>query len=443
MARISVFGLGYVGAVTTAVLADHGHEVVGVDNNADKVATVAAGRSPVVEPGLPELVARNVAAGRLRSTTDVGDAVASTDLSMICVGTPSLGNGGLDLSQVEKVCHEIGAALAGTRKRHTVVVRSTMLPGSTAEVVVPALHGAMDAADAAQVAVCVNPEFLREGTSIADFHAPPFTIIGADDAASAATVASLYTMLPGEPVVVPVPVAEMLKYACNAFHALKVVFANELDSICQPQGIDSARLMDVFVQDTRLNLSARYLKPGFAFGGSCLPKDLRALVHHARHLDVDTPMLEGILRSNRNHVDRTVREVQATGHRRIGLVGLSFKPGTDDLRESPLVELAERLIGKGYDLHVYDPGVAVGDLVGANRTFIVHEIPHIASLMAGSVEEFLAACDVVVVGHRSPEAATVLDQVDDHHVVIDVARTGLAPAPTVITLPEAEAAVTG
>jgi GDP-mannose 6-dehydrogenase len=442
MARISVFGLGYVGAVTTAVMADHGHHVIGVDSNADKAATVASGRSPVLEPGLDDLVARNVRAGRLRATTDVADAIADSDVSLICVGTPSLASGGLDLSQVEKVCQEIGTALAGTRKHHTVVVRSTMLPGSTAEVVVPALRRSLDDPDADRVAVCVNPEFLREGTSIADFHEPPFTIIGADDEESAAAVASLYTMLPAEPVVVPVQVAEMLKYACNAFHALKVVFANELDSICQQQGIDSARLMDVFCQDTRLNLSARYLRPGFAFGGSCLPKDLRALIHHARHLDVDTPMLEGVLRSNRNHVDRAIREVRATGRRRVGLVGLSFKPGTDDLRESPLVELAERLIGKGYDLRVYDPGVAVGDLVGANRTFIVNEIPHIASLMAGSVETFLGSCDVVVVGHRSPEAAAVLEQVEDRHVVIDIARTGL-PVPEVITLPEATPSVPG
>ncbi len=424
MSRISVFGLGYVGAVTAAVLAEDGHTVIGVDANPSKVAAVAGGRAPVVELGLDDLILRGVRSGQLRATADVDEAVSGSDISMICVGTPSLESGGLDLSQVEKVCGEIGHRLRDKAAPHTVVVRSTLLPGSTDQVVIPALEGTSGRIVGQGVLVGVNPEFLREGSSLKDFYDPPFTIVGADDDQTARSIAELYEGAPSPPLVVPVRVAEMLKYACNAFHALKIVFANEIDSICLRQGIDSTQMMEIFCRDTKLNVSPRYLRPGFAFGGSCLPKDLRALVHHARHLDVDTPVLGAILRSNRDHVSRALQEVMATGERRIGLVGLSFKPGTDDLRESPLVELAERLIGKGYDLRVHDPHVAVANLVGANRRYIEREIPHIATLMVDTPAELLRDSEVIVLGHDSPDARAVTRQLSAHHRVIDLVRSG-------------------
>lgn len=424
--RISVFGLGYVGAVSVAALADSGHELVGVDANPDKVAMVAAGRTPVIEAGLGELMAAGVAAGRIRATTDALEAVSASDLSFICVGTPSLSNGSLDLGQVEKVCGDIGAALATLgRTGHVVVARSTMLPGSMDEVVIPALERSSGLRAGVDFGICCNPEFLREGTSIKDFRQPPFTLIGADDQAVATVVREVYASIDAEEVVVPVRVAEMAKYASNAFHALKVTFANEVGSICKASGIDGRVVMDVFARDTRLNVSAAYLRPGFAFGGSCLPKDVRALVHHAGRADVGVPMLNSILPANQAHLARAYELVRATGERRVGFLGFSFKAGTDDLRESPTVELIERLIGKGYEIGVYDRNVSLANLQGANRAYIEREIPHIASLMHATADDVLAAFDVIVIGNPSPEFVTVLEHAAPRHRIIDL--VGLLP----------------
>jgi GDP-mannose 6-dehydrogenase len=425
MAQIAVFGLGYVGAVSAAALAADGHDVTGVDTNPLKVEMINAGHSPVVEEGLAGLIAAGVAAGRLRATTDAADAVGRSDVSMICVGTPSRPNGSLDLGQMERVCRQIGERLAD-RPGHVVVARSTMLPGSTDDVMVPILEKTSGGRAGVDFGVCINPEFLREGSSIRDFRNPPFTLIGSDDPAATRAVSSLYAGIDAELIVVPVRVAEMVKYTSNAFHAIKVSFANEIGAICKRQRVDSHAVMDIFCRDDKLNVSPAYLRPGFAFGGSCLPKDLRALVYHARHLDVHTPLLESVMPSNREQIDRAFQLVQDTGRRRIGVLGFSFKAGTDDLRESPLVDLIERLIGKGYEVRVFDRNVSLANLQGANRAYIEGEIPHISSLMCGTVEEVVAASDVVVIGNGAPEFAGVTTMATADQVIIDLVR--LAPA---------------
>ena len=426
MAHIAIFGLGYVGAVTAAALASDGHDVIGVDTNPTKVDMIASGRSPVVEEGLAELIAAGVESGRLRATTRGADAMAASDVSMICVGTPSRPNGSLDLSQVERVCDQIGAGLA-ERSGHVVITRSTMLPGSTDDVVIPVLEKASGRQAGRDFGVCVNPEFLREGSSIRDFRHPPFTLIGSDEESAAQTVSQIYRGIDADTIVVPVRIAEMVKYTSNAYHAIKVAFANEIGAVCRQQGVDSHAVMDIFCRDDKLNVSAAYLRPGFAFGGSCLPKDLRALVHHARAMDVDAPLLEAVMPSNRRQIDRAFRLVQDASRKRIGILGFSFKAGTDDLRESPLVELIERLIGKGYELRVYDRNVSLANLHGANRAYIEREIPHIASLLCDTVEEVLAATEVVVIGNSAPEFAEVVELADDDHIVIDLVRIAKDP----------------
>lgn len=422
MARIAVLGLGYVGTVTAAALAAFGHEVIGVDTNPEKVTMVNEGRSPVIEEGLDELLADGVAAGRIRATDDTAEAITGTDVSMVCVGTPSLDNGSLDLSQVERVAALIGEALASHDGYHVVGIRSTMLPGSMRETVIATLENASGKTAGVDFGVCLNPEFLREGSSLRDFRNPPFTLIGGDDDRSVSAVAELYAELAAEVVVVPLGVAEMVKYTSNAFHALKVTFANEIGAISKTLGIDSHQVMDVFARDRKLNISEAYLRPGFAFGGSCLPKDLRALSYHARTSDIETPLLEAIMRSNTVHVERALRMIQAQGRKRVGVLGFSFKAGTDDLRESPIVELIERLIGKGYEITVYDRNVSLANLKGANRAYIEREIPHIASLMASSVADVVAFAEVLVVGNAAEEFRDVPDAVRDDQTVIDLVR---------------------
>lgn len=422
MTTISIFGLGYVGAVSAAVLADNGHKVLGVDVNPTKVAMINAGQSPIIEAGMPELMQKGVASGQICATTDSTQAVLDSDLSIICVGTPSHPNGSLNLTFVERVCQQIGAALAKKEAYHVIIARSTMLPGSTEELVIPALEEASGKKAGQDFGVCFNPEFLREGSSIKDFYDPPFTVIGSSDEQAAAVAQELYSMLDAPLMVVPIKVAEMVKYACNAFHALKVTFANEIGNICKQQKIDSHQVMDIFCQDTKLNISPYYLKPGFAFGGSCLPKDLRALLYHARHHDLEPPVLQAVLPSNRQQIDKAYQLIKRTNRKRVGVLGFSFKAGTDDLRESPMVELVERLIGKGYEVRVYDKNVSLANLQGANRAYIEKEIPHIASLMCDSIEDVLAACDVVVVGNRAPEFRQVLDQIRPEQIVMDLVR---------------------
>ena len=428
MSSVSVFGLGYVGCVSSACFAREGHTVIGVDVNPTKVALVNSGRSTIVEEGIAELVANVVTSGRLRATTSVREAVHATEISLVCVGTPSASNGALDLSYVERVCFEIGEALRDKGGFHTIVIRSTVLPGTVHGVATPALERGSGKKAGVDFGVCSNPEFLREGTSIKDFFDPPFTLIGADSGQASDAVKGLYAGLEAPVHVVAVRVAEMVKYACNCYHGLKVGFANEIGNICKALEVDSHEVMRIFCEDRKLNISAAYLKPGFAFGGSCLPKDLRAVTHKARELDIETPILRATLESNRRQIERAFTMIQKTGARRIGMLGMSFKPGTDDLRESPLVSLIELMVGKGMELAIYDRDVSEAQLIGANKDYIEGEIPHIWSLMRGSASEVIEYGDVVVVGNATGEIRALDVQTFSGKQIVDLARLfGRAP----------------
>ena len=425
--HLAVFGLGYVGSVSAACLSQLGHSVVGIDVNPEKAAHIRAGHAPVVEPRLDELMRANVRAGRL-TAFDRPDAAADAEVYMICVGTPSNAQGAVDLTALKAVLEQIARMLAGTRSFKTVVIRSTLLPDIIHRTVIPAL-----AASGRQAGVdfglCVNPEFLREGSAVDDFFQAPFTLVGQLNDASGEPVASVYTGIEAPIIRTDIATASLVKYASNAFHALKVAFANEIGTLAESFDADGTAIMDLFCRDTKLNVSAKYLRPGFAFGGSCLPKDLRAMLYQARHADIDLPLLSSIFESNSLQIERAIERIQHTGHRRIGLIGLSFKAGTDDLRESPLVTLAEALIGKGMDLRIYDPDVDLGQLVGTNRAYIQRAIPHIAGVMADNLRDVLAHGQVVVIGKAIPELSTWDAAGDTSAVILDVARTLKRPAP--------------
>lgn len=420
--RVSVFGLGYVGTVTAACLAQSGHEVVGVEINPEKVALVNKGIPPVVEPGLDALLAEVVRTGRLRAITSADEAILASEVGLICVGTPGRANGQLGVEGLERVGGEIGKALRERREPYTVVLRSTVLPGTTERVLIPALLVGAGGRPADRLRVAVNPEFMREGSSLRDFAEPPLTLVGCDDPGTAALLRSLYGRLDAPFIQTGVRTAEMVKYVSNAFHALKICFANEIGDVCAALGADAQEVMRIFLMDRKLNVSEAYLRPGFAFGGSCLPKDLRALVYAAHAGDVPVPLLSGILPSNDGQIRRAIEAVLAKRRRRIGIVGLSFKPGTDDLRESPMVVLVEALIGKGCDVRIYDPNVAVARLIGANRRYIEEEIPHIASLMCESLDALLDHAEALVIANPGEDAFTALRKARPQQVVIDLTR---------------------
>jgi len=420
--KISVFGLGYVGSVSAACFAKEGHEVVGVDVNLTKIRIINEGASPVVEAGIGDIIRDEVKAGRLRATDDTNQAIQNTEVSLVCVGTPSNTNGSLDLTHVTQVCAEIGAALRQKKDRHVVVIRSTMLPGTIGGVVIPTLESHSGKKAGTDFGVCINPEFLREGTSVKDFYGPPFTLIGADDEATAATVRQLYSGIEAPVFATSVKTAEMVKYVCNCFHALKVGFANEVGNICKALGVDSHEVMNIFCEDKKLNLSPYYLKPGFAFGGSCLPKDLRAINYKAKEVDVEVPLLSAILPSNKLQIERAVDMVLRTGKKRVGILGFSFKAGTDDLRESPMVTLIEALIGKGLQLAIYDRDVSLARLFGANKEYIEREIPHISQLMRSTIDEVLEFGEVLVIGNKAEEFAQIETKQRDGQIVIDLVR---------------------
>jgi len=420
--KLSVFGLGYVGCVSAACFAKAGHEVVGVDVNQVKVDIINGGRSPIVEPGIEELIREAVGAGRLRATTDAAEAVAGADVSLVCIGTPSNPNGSLNLTYIKRACQQIGEAIAARTRFHIVVMRSTMLPGTIEQTVIPTLEVYSGKRAGRDFGVAINPEFLREGTSLADFNNPPFTLIGADDEDTAGLLARLYAGIDAPLLTVRVKEAEMVKYACNTFHALKVTFANEIGNVCKAMNVDSHKVMEVFCKDTKLNLSPYYLKPGFAFGGSCLPKDLRAITYKAKELDVDVPVLSAILASNRRQVERVVEAVLETGRKRVAVLGLSFKSGTDDLRESPMVALIETLIGKGMKLAIYDRDVELARLFGANKEYIEREIPHISSLMCADLNQVIEQAEVVIVGKKEEEFRALAERLNDGRMVIDLVR---------------------
>jgi GDP-mannose 6-dehydrogenase len=424
--KVSLFGLGYVGCVSAACFARSGLRVVGVDVNQTKVDLLNAGQSPIVEKDVDAFLHAAVADGMLRATTDARDAVDDSDVSLLCVGTPSLPSGALDLGHIWAVAEQIGLALRDKATEHVVVIRSTVMPG-TADRTAQILAERSGKERGRGFAVVANPEFLREGTAVADFLHPPYTILGGDEDWALDRVATLYHDLEAPLHRVPTRVAEMLKYANNAFHATKVVFANEIGNVCKALGIDSHQVMDLFCRDTKLNLSSYYFKPGFAFGGSCLPKDVRALVARARELHVPSPLLDSLLPSNVAQVKRVVDQLLAWKARRIGFLGLAFKGGTDDLRESPLVEVLETMLGKGYDVRIYDANVSLAKLTGANKEYIEKEIPHIDRLMCASVDEVLAHAEVIVVGNRNDAFREALGRLRDDQKVLDLVR--IVPGP--------------
>jgi GDP-mannose 6-dehydrogenase len=419
--RVSVLGLGYVGCVTAACLAQNGHSVIGVDVNPLKVDAINVGHSPLREPGLDVLVGEVFANGRLSATHDTARAIGESEIALICVGTPNRANGSLDLSYLERVCREIGNALHHVQDYRAVVVRSTVLPGTTESCVVPILEDTSGRKLGQDFGVCVNPEFMREGSALRDFNDPPFTLIGEIEPNRASDmVAELYAGINAPLVRTTIRTAEMLKYVNNAWHALKVAFANEIGALCQTEGIDGNVLMSLFCQDTRLNISTAYLKPGFAFGGSCLPKELRALVYRARAQDLRLPLLESVMPSNDEHIRRALQRILAIGKKRVALLGLSFKSNTDDLRDSPFVVLAEALIGKGYALRIYDPDVRLAQLTGANKAYIEKEIPHIGRLIADSAVAAIEESDIVVVGKPNREFSDALAQTKAERTVVDL-----------------------
>ncbi len=429
--RIAVLGLGYVGSVTAACLAGEGLDVVGVDANGEKVADMAAGRSPIIEPGLEEKVAAAVASGCLTATTDLEAALDDCDVAIVCVGTPSRYNGSLDLSQVQRVTQQIAGARRSAGRRLIVLYRSTILPGTTEKILQPLLEGTE--APHPRPAVAFVPEFLREGSALMDFYNPPYTVLGVQDDGTADALRELFGFLTAPTHVVTIPTAEALKYACNAFHALKVTFANEFARFAHACGVESREVMDLLCQDRELNISARYLRPGFAFGGSCLPKDLRALTHLGRSaLDEDLPLLNSLLLSNAQHVQRAVDQVLSTEARRVTLLGLSFKQGTDDLRESPYVSLAEALIGKGIELRIYDPIVNLDRLVGANRRYLTERLPHVARNLSADLDDVLRDAECVVVAQADAEVLRAVSRLEVP--VIDLTGGAAADLPAVTGL---------
>jgi GDP-mannose 6-dehydrogenase len=417
---ISIFGLGYVGAVTAACFASRGCKVIGVDPNPLKVDRIQAGLSPIVEADIQEMITEARRNGLISATVSASEAIANSDISFISVGTPSQKNGKLDLSHVRSVCADIGRALKEKEAFHWIVLRSTVLPGTTEELVVPAIEAASGKQAGRDFLVCFNPEFLREGTAVKDFFNPPFTVIGTDDKTLAAPVFELYSFLSSRTYEIPIQAAEMIKYSCNAFHAVKIAFANEIGSICSSLGVDSKIVADIFKSDTHLNISPAYLTPGFAFGGSCLPKDLRALSYRVKELDLKLPLLDSILPSNTEHIDRAAETILALGKRSVGILGLSFKAGTDDLRESPMVHLVKKLIAEGCHVRIWDNNVSLGQLIGSNRQFIHEYIPHIGTLLRDDMSEVVGQAEVVVIGASTVSAESLMPDLKNGQYLIDL-----------------------
>lgn len=417
---ISIFGLGYVGSVSAACFASMGHKVLGVDVNPAKVEMVESGRSPIIEARMDELVAGGRRACRLHTTTDSTAAVLQSDVSFVCVGTPSLRNGKLDLRHIENVVREIGTAFGQKKSSHTFVLRSTVLPGTTESLVIPILEQASGRRAGLDFTVCYNPEFMREGSAVADFLQPPYTILGGQHASDLAPLRELYKDVPGRVFETTISVAEMAKYTSNAFHAVKVGFANEVGTLCKHLGVDTQAVAEIFAADTRLNISPAYLSPGFAFGGSCLPKDVRALNYRAKELDLKLPLLDSLLPSNAEHVERAVEAIMRTNKRSVAQLGLSFKAGTDDLRESPQVQLIKRLLGEGFEVRVWDRDVSLGRLAGSNRQYIEEVIPHIGLLLSSDLQEVLRGAGVVIVGNKSLGKEELLRHLRADQIVIDL-----------------------
>lgn len=419
--NVSVLGLGYVGAVSSACFSNLGHKVIGVDVNPQKVAFVNDGKSPIVEKNLEELIEKNIKEKRLSATTDLTPAVMNTEISIICVGTPSLLNGGIDLSHIYEICSEIGAVLRNKSEFHTVVIRSTVSPGTVmycSELIEKQSGKTLNV----DFGMASNPEFLREGTAVKDFSEPPYTIIGATCSKSEEALKKLYEGITAPLYCMKTTEAEMIKYANNNFHALKVTFANEIGNICKELNIDSHKVMEIVTKDTKLNLSPYYMRPGFAFGGSCLPKDVRALNYKANSLDLKVPMLNSLMTSNEYQIQRVLQMVMSTKKRKIGILGFAFKNGTDDLRESPVVSLIESLIGKGYQLSLFDSNVFYAKLLGKNKEYIEAHVPHMINLIKPTMEEVIKEVDVIIIGNNSAEFKKVFELTTPSQTIIDLVR---------------------
>jgi GDP-mannose 6-dehydrogenase len=420
--RVSIFGLGYVGTVSAGCFAQDGHLVVGVDPVQAKLDLITKGLSPIVEAEIGEIIADVIKSGQLQVISDATEAIQKTDISFVCVGTPSQTNGNLDLRYIRRICEQIGTALKEKTAHHTVVIRSTILPGTMHGVVIPVLEEFSGKVAGRDFGVCHNPEFLREGSAVKDFNSPPMTVIGELDPMSGSLLVQLYEKIDAPVIRTNLKTAEMIKYVDNSWHALKVGFANEIGNLSKALGVDGHRVMEIFCEDKKLNISSAYLMPGFAFGGSCLPKDLRALTYTAKLHDLDVPILGSILPSNEIQLNRGLKLIMEKGHKRIGVLGFSFKAGTDDLRESPMIEVIERLLGKGYDLRIYDKNVRIASLVGANRDFILNRVPHIARLMVDRVDAILEHSETIVIGNRDPDFADLPDRLRDGQSIVDLVR---------------------
>lgn len=420
--NISIFGMGYVGAVSAGCLSRLGHRVIGVDPAQPKVDFINEGKSPVIEKDLDDLISNAVAGGQLKATADAAEAIRASDISLICVGTPSEQNGSLGLGYIRRVCEQIGNILKNKDAFHVVVIRSTILPGTIRGVVIPILEEASGKQLGEGFGVASNPEFLREGSAVSDFFGPPMTVIGASCERTASMVEAIYSAIDAPLFKTAVETAELVKYACNAWHAVKVCFANEIGNISKELGIDGHEVMDVFCQDSKLNLSRYYMKPGFAFGGSCLPKDVRALSYKSKMLDLDSPLINSVMTSNERQIERGFRMVSNMPGRKIGVLGISFKAGTDDLRESPIVELTERLIGKGYDVRIFDRNVRMASLVGANKEYILNRIPHLAGLLVPTLEEVFAHADTIVIGNADAREEEFLPLIKEGQQFVDLVR---------------------
>lgn len=420
--RVSIFGLGYVGTVCAGCLAQDGHQVIGVDPVQTKVDLINAGKSTIIEAEIGELIAKAVEGGTLRATGQAAEAIENSELSFVCVGTPSQINGNLDLAHVRHVCEQIGRALKDKRQWHTVVIRSTILPGSMRKIIIPVLEESSEKKAGIDFGVCNNPEFLREGSAVKDFRCPPKTVVGELDRHSGDPLAVLYGNLDVPLIRTDLETAEMIKYIDNSWHALKIGYANEIGRLCKSFSVDAHKAMEIFLKDTKLNISPAYLLPGFAFGGSCLPKDLRALAYAAKLHDLELPILKSILPSNELQVARGLELIMEKGNKRIGILGFSFKPGTDDLRESPMIEIIERLSGKGYDVRIYDRNVQVASLVGANRDFILNRIPHISRLMVDNLDAILQHAETIVIGHKDSEFEKVPQLLRQGQSLVDFVR---------------------
>lgn len=420
--KISIFGMGYVGAVSAGCLADNGHEVTGVDPVEAKVDLINQGQTPIIEKDIGEIIKKNVQNGRLKATISAADAVYGTKISFVCVGTPSQLNGNLDLKYIRRVCEKIGSVIKEKKERHVVVIRSTILPGTMRNVVIPTLEEYSGKTAGIDFGICNNPEFLREGTAVYDFYNPPKTVIGESDAMSGGILAEIYKKFDAPLIRTSLETAEMVKYVDNVWHALKTGFANEIGNICKAAGIDSHKVMDIFCQDNKLNISSAYLKPGFAFGGSCLPKDLRALTYQAKSFDLSSPILNAVLPSNAGQIQRALDMIISKGKKKIGILGFSFKAGTDDLRESPMVEVIERLIGKGYDIRLFDKNVNMASLVGANRDYILNVIPHISRLMVKNIESIMDHAETIVIGNNDPKFGDIMEKLKNGQQIVDLVR---------------------